>query len=409
MPTAIRFFAVSVIASAFMATIPAVSAQQRDEDVPTPKGMQKVFIHDPVFNMDAFEVFIPTRWHFQGTVVQGTKCFPLPFQVFRATSPDGLTMLEKLPDLDWRWGTSPMIGKDQSDCLPLKRAISAQEMLKYVAQTMNVEYVGAKPVPADLLEAVKQSKAQANAAYAGRYRAAGMKPPNQTVDMARAIVRFRNGSFTMKGLLSATVECSESSITNPNFRQPPWTTNTCAAHLRYVHAPESQFQAAVTLLDPKNAGAFALANWGQAWMAENNRQTQAGIASIQRQGAANIAQTRASGEQFRHSQEVRQHMNDEFNATLERGTNMSMSQTTAAGNARQTAASNWVDYSLDQQTVRDPATGAVNKVSSAYSYTWVDSSGKTSFQTNDVNVNPNGSLRGNWTRQQVVNGNGTSK
>ena len=78
-------------------------------------------------------------------------------------------------------------------------------------------------------------------------------------------------------------------------------------------------------------------------------------------------------------------------------------------NARSTATSNVVDYALDQQTVRDPSSGQVNKVSSQYSYTWVDSTGKTSFQTNDPNANPNGAINGNWTRQQVVNGDGTPK
>jgi hypothetical protein len=66
-----------------------------------------------------------------------------------------------------------------------------------------------------------------------------------------------------------------------------------------------------------------------------------------------------------------------------------------------------VDYSLNQQTVMDPNTGAINKVSNASSYTWIDSSGKTSYQTNDPNANPNGVMQGNWTKQQVVHGDGS--
>src|ERR1017187_729339 len=71
---------------------------------PAPKGMQKALIHDPVFNLDAFEVTIPAKWHFQGALIQGTQCNPIPFPVFRASSPDGLTVLERLPRLDWVWG-----------------------------------------------------------------------------------------------------------------------------------------------------------------------------------------------------------------------------------------------------------------------------------------------------------------
>ena len=81
----------------------------------------------------------------------------------------------------------------------------------------------------------------------------------------------------------------------------------------------------------------------------------------------------------------------------------------ASMNARSTVASDWVNYSLDQKTVRDPNTGQVTKVSSSNSYTWLDTSGRTSYQTNDVNANPNRILQGNWTRQQQVHGDGTGK
>ena len=33
--------------------------------------------------------------------------------------------------------------------------------------------------------------------------------------------------------------------------------------------------------------------------------------------------------------------------------------------------------------------------------------GHTSFQTNDVNADPNGTLQGTWTRQQVVHCDGS--
>jgi hypothetical protein len=94
---------------------------------------------------------------------------------------------------------------------------------------------------------------------------------------------------------------------------------------------------------------------------------------------------------------------------MQRGTDMSMNRAAQIANSNHTIASDWVDYSLDQQTVRDPNTGQVSKVSSAYSYTWVDSSGKNSYQTQYSDANPNGILQGNWTRQQQVHGDGTGK
>jgi hypothetical protein len=125
--------------------------------------------------------------------------------------------------------------------------------------------------------------------------------------------------------------------------------------------------------------------------------------------AAAAAWRATSAQQFAHDQGVRQQMHEEFLSTVQRGTDMSMNQAAQIANSNHTIASDWVDYSLDQQTVRDPITGQMSKVSSAYSYTWVDSSGKNSYQTNLVNADPNGTLNGTWTRQQQVHGNGTNK
>jgi hypothetical protein len=377
------------------------------QDIATPKGMQRVVIHDPVLNADAYAVFIPAKWHFQGTLIQGTCGNLVPFPVFRASSPDGLTVLERLPRSDWVWGNSPLINKTATDCLPLKTAMSAQDFLKYISVTLKAEYVGDEPVPQDIVAMANKGLADGRASYAAKYAAAGIPQPVETIQLARAIVRYKNGTFTMKGLLAATVDCTRTeSHANPN--QPAWVTNSCFADVRYERAPEAQYASAIALLDPHATGAMALQPWVQAWIAANNQQTASNIRGIKARGAAAIAQTNASAEAFNHSQAVRQEMHDDFQSTMQRGTTMSMNQAAQVANANHTAASDWVDYSLDRQTVRDPNTGQVTKVSSANSYTWLDASGKVSYQTNDVNANPNGSLQGTWTRQQVVHGNGSN-
>ncbi|HEY4974933.1 MAG TPA: hypothetical protein VII41_15070, partial [Steroidobacteraceae bacterium] len=262
-----------------------------------------------------------------------------------------------------------------------------------------------EPPPADLLAAAQKGAADAKASMAAQYASSGMSPPVETIQMARATVRYKNGSFVMKGLLSGSVDCTQNTLKGP---MATWVTNTCNASVRYVHAPEAQYAAALALLVPSTTGALALPNWGQAWIAANQRQTQANLAQIRAQGQAAMAQSKASAQQFQHSQDVRQHMHEEFLSTMQRGTDMSMSRSAQIANSNHTMTSDWVDYSLDQQTVRDPSSGQVNKVSSQYSYTWVDSSGKLSYQTNDANADPNGALQGSWTRQQVVHGDGSS-
>jgi hypothetical protein len=100
---------------------------------------------------------------------------------------------------------------------------------------------------------------------------------------------------------------------------------------------------------------------------------------------------------------MRQQQHEQFLASMQRGTDMSMKQAAASANANHRAAGDWADYSLDQQKRLDPKTGQITKDSSAYSYTWVnDSDPRNRTQTNDVNENPNGNGTGNWTLQQNI-------
>ena len=136
-------------------------------------GTHKEYVTDPTLNnMNAFDVTIPAKWHFQGTLFQGGKCASIPYGVWRATSPDGLSMAERMPALAWVWGTGPMIGfMPKSDCLPLKGPMSAQDFLKYMAATLKVDYVGPEPVPAEEDEKAQKALHDAEAVYAPKYAA----------------------------------------------------------------------------------------------------------------------------------------------------------------------------------------------------------------------------------------------
>jgi len=97
------------------------------------------------------------------------------------------------------------------------------------------------------------------------------------------------------------------------------------------------------------------------------------------------------------------HNHEAFMAQQESSFRSSMNGAMNSMNARSTAASDWVDYALDQQTVT--GSGGTVKVSSSYSHTWSNGQGQW-YQTNDPNANPNGVLGGNWTPQTKVHGNG---
>ena len=381
--------------------VAAVEAQS----IPTPPGMRKELIYDPVLTMDAYMVFIPAKWSMAGTIVQGTTCNTSPFPVFRASSPDTLSALERLPRFDWMWGNNPAMATKQNDCLPLKTAMSARDFLKYLSAAMKLEYLGEEPVPGNLVALNKQSMERAKAEIAPKYAASGMTPPTETIDLARAIVRTRNGSFVLKGMLSATVDCMESQV-HANPRMQPWVTHTCNAIVRYVRGPEAQFQAVNTLLDPMTTGSAEIQTWIKAWMDFSARQTAANIRQIQARGQAETARIQANGEQFRHSQEVRQRMHDDFMATMQRGHEMFMNRQKENMEARDKSTSDWVDFALDRQTVRDPTTGQITKVSNTYTYIWINQSGQI-YETQNGGFDPNRVLAGTWTLQQKVHGNGT--
>ncbi|MGC1783680.1 MAG: hypothetical protein WA708_14250 [Acidobacteriaceae bacterium] len=367
-------------------------------------GTRMVPITDPTLNnMTAFEVTVPAKWHVQGALFQGQSCDTMPYLVFRASSPDGLSYVEHLPALSWAWGSGPMAQKNQGSCLPLQRAMGAQQFLRYLAATMKVDYVAEVPIPAE------QNAALQRTAHASD-KNLGIGMLKNSSEAAAAIVRYKNGTFTMKGLLSAVVTCHETDLQGrrPMFSADPGgapsETHQCTAGVRYLVAPEAQYERVKKIWDSPDLGGKPLMPWFQAF--EQRQQQIANVSLRQRERAQDAAQ-QAQQQRFEQSMALQQHMHEQFMATMQRGTDMSMEATQQNMNARSTATSDWVDYALDQRTVADPNTGQISKVSNAYNYTWVDSTGKMSYQTDVPNANPNGVLPGNWTKQTVVHGDGS--
>ena len=360
-------------------------------------GTQMQYITDPSLNgMNAFSVTIPAKWHFQGVLSEGGKCVSTPFGVFRASSPDGLSFLERVPTLGWIWATGPAAAYLKTDgCLPMKGPMSAQDFLKHLSAALKVEYIADESAPQAAVNAGNDAASQGQA-------------PKSTTEWAQAMVSYKNGTFPMKGELFVRVDCTETAYRGIPNNAPPTIYHQCEAGARFMAAPETQFTMVKKMWDAPGMGGRPEKAWEQAWLQASLKRTNENAA--QRLNALHqrqSAEMQAQQQRFAHNQAVQQQMHEDFMDTIQRGTDMSMARTQQNMNARSTAASDWVDYALDQKTVMDPNTGQINKVSSSYNNTWVDSSGKTSYQTNDPNANPNGVLQGTWTRQTVVHGDGT--
>ncbi len=388
----------SFLASQGVRQTPAAGPQS-DADTPSPAGTRVEYITDPIMdNMQAVAVTIPEDWHFRGRLVETGPIPAIPYFVWRATSPDGLSMVERLPQFCWAWGTGPHLQDVPRTCVHLQGPMSGETFLQNLAALLKVEYVEGVPIPPE------KSAAASRAAQARDHNFQFFVVRN-TAELAAATVRFQNGTFKMKGLLGGEVDCTETDYPGrrPGPYQPggpPSAVYKCDPGIKYTVAPEDQFEAVTSVWNRPGMAGHMNSQWDYA---RGVRIQQWGDA----QNRAFQAQFQLQQQQFQQNQATQLRMHNEFLANMQHGTDLSMARARASMNARSTSASDWVDYALNQQTVRDPGTGQLSKVSSAYSYTWVDSSGQHSYQTSDPTANPNATMPGNWTKQRVVHGDGS--
>jgi hypothetical protein len=345
-------------------------------------GTKVVTIHDPILNMTAYSMTIPADWFFDGAVIPGTSCNDGPFPVFRLTSPDGLTGIKQLPRMDWTWadnGGRPL--KSGEDCLPFKKDMPAGEVLKYMIGVLQVEYVREEPTT-DLAQVQRNAASQSTGMFL------------VTADKSRAVVRYHVNKIVIEDKLSMYVSCRYFKTIGQH---------SCSASLSRAWAPESSYNDEIYKPIVKT---FAVdQQWNstrtQIVIQKINDMSEASMRAIRQMGDEAMRRSKAQFNAFNQSQEMRQRQHEQFLASMQRGTDMSMARANESMNARHQAADDWCDYSLDLQKRLDPNTGEITKDSSAYSYTWVNEQGKR-VQSNDVNANPNGNGTGNWTRQENV-------
>ena len=381
----------------------------------TPPGAeQSVSIYDPGQGMEAYTVKAPAGWHVQGRVFYGSGCSTVPFMVFRATSPDGLSGLEVLPRFDWMWGN--YLNKPPRGCLPLNEELSPAEGLRRLSRLMGFDYVGPVAVPPEMVENERKANASADAS-AQQYASKNPGTDAYHWETARAKVRYRNGTFPMEALLTATIMYHRQEF-RFGPRRSNWT-ETCQAQVTIIRAREGNLDAVVEQL--KGAGAHEFnPRWREMRLAILRAQDQqaaqqtAALGAAQLKAQQDLANLQMNLQQQQHDQLMatmnqRQVMQEQSMAVANRGSDMNLARQQQNWAASHAVASDWVDTALGQQTVKDPGTGQVSKVPAGFGYTWVDQTGKSAIVTHDPNVNPNGYQPGTWTLQQQVHGDGSSR
>jgi hypothetical protein len=361
-----------------------------------PTSFTTAEIHDPSFdNVLAETLTIPRGWKLEGTIMRA-PCTSLPWDVYRAYSPDGLTEMRQMPSLGWKW--SPRGFVSLQGCLDLTKPVSAADFLSHFLATMpnnGFHVVGPMEVPGAFRQWAQHFADQLN------NQPVVYEPARSetTADTAALHIQTHNGTFVIDQRLKAVVVCSVN-----NHRGAPLEGGSCWARVDVLRAPEGHLDELVRLVDSNQLPKPQQnSEWQQRWLARIRQEMAAGAQKLFNMQRAEAAASKAMSDQFmatmqRNHQAFMQQQEDQFNH-FETGQ-------AALRQARDNSASDWVDFALDRQTVAGP--DGITKASSAYSHVWTSQSGNTeqSFQTNDPNANPNGVLSGNWTENTKVHGNG---
>jgi hypothetical protein len=336
---------------------------------------------------------IPAGWKLQG-ITMISPCTFSPWPVFRAYSPDGLMQMRSEPVFGWRWRPN-VKGMNNSGCANISSPISATQFLQYYLGTIQggVHVVGTMAISSQYQQWAQGLAANLNQIQSG---AAAAMRSNNTADTAAMRIETVDGTFVVEERLRTVVECSTISNTSTALYG-----GTCWARVDVLTAPQGQLDALVHLVDSNNLPhGVNSPQWTQAAL---QRQQQQGAQAIAALTAQEKQESQMLDQQFQQIMQRSQQEHAAFMQQQESQFQSAMNNANASMNAQSTAASDWVDYSLDQQTVAGP--NGTAKVSSAYSQTWTN--GSQWYQTNDPNSNPNGVLSGSWTQTTQVHGNGT--
>ena len=360
---------------------------------PLPNQFTTATITDPSLNnMPSATLTIPAGWKLQG-ITMISACTFSPWPVFRAYSPDALMQMRIEPVIGWQWHPN-VRATFNAGCANLSGAVSAAALLQYYLGSIQggVHVEGPMAVTSAYSQWAQAQAAQKNQLYSNA-------PPamrnNNTADTAALRIEVVNGSFVVEERLRTVVECSVST----NASSPG---GTCWARVDVLSAPQGRLDALVQLVDTNNLPhGVNSPQWTQAALQRQQQQA--------RQAEINLTaqEQRESQMIYQQFQQIIQRSAAEHQAFMQQQESQfesAMNNANASMNAQSTAASDWVDYSLDQETVMNPD-GSTTKVSAGFSQTWTN--GTQWYQTDVPNSNPNGVLGGNWSPTTQVHGNGT--
>lgn len=373
--------------------------------------MKTVAIWDPVFNMPAFKMTVPADWTFEGLVLRASACNPnMPSIVYRASSLDGLTGVQKLPRYDWGWAEDPFLTRVMSSqhC-EVKQPMKAEEfaravMLPQARPDASVEATLADP-GADKFQAQIGKLNEQLAAGAQN----GQQPFHQSGDSVQFRLAYSYSGHPVEEWLTVTETAMDQPTPRMNGVVHRYQSQATASGMR---APQGQLEGSAKMLAEIRDSIQPIPEWQQRQQEAMQRQAAQFSAMLQRNAQASSQMLREQGDRFSQQmaqqhqafmngmEQQRQARNQQFQQHI-----ADKERNTAAFNAQMDARSrhtaDYQDQLLDQQRFYNPTSGTVTTQSNQYNHTWQDGNGNV-LQTDSHDFDPNAQLPGSWTQLQPI-------
>jgi len=216
--------------------------------------------------------------------------------------------------------------------------------------------------------------------------------PRHTMDSARLHIAYTRGGRPVEEMISAVVDCTESTgVALFGSGEPPPVNRSCHTNgTNIVRAPQGRLDETLAAMQQPHFQDLTK-TWHPEtpWFMKAMRDQQAGFDAATAQFNKAAAGIRAEGQAAEdrlvaNAQAQRQQM--------ERSTASAMAADQARQGAIDGAAHNTVNYSLDRKDYINPSTGQTINASSEYNHQWMSSDGSTLIQTNDHSYDPNGAV-----------------
>jgi hypothetical protein len=363
-----------------------------------------VEITDPVYQMTAYTMEIPTGWRYAGIIARPLGCHGGGAAIkLTAQSPDGLSAIVLLPGVAWTWSGSANMQKimEQSHCPGIDIESASSFLINIAVPNLrpNAKIVAVLPLLPEgqaALAAQLEKSRQQNAVMAQQYNA---KPQKLTLDGARVRIQYDREGQPVEEMVSAVISCTESTMP-ALFNQPAYQQRSCFSRgTNITRAPVGHLDELMALPQFKSLSKtlVAKADW-QARLASDQQ------AAFQKAQADNNRQFQAIMQKGRDDNDRLLANGRAFNENMRANTDRALAADRAKQDAIDASAHATALYSLDRQDFKNPNTGQTIEASSQYNHQWISSDGQTLIQTNDHSYDPNGKVNPvntSWTELVV--------